>query len=204
MPLGVRLALVVGVTLLYALAFGVLRSLFRFGATPLAVLPVAVAGWLLGLRGGVIAGLSLILLNLALLALTGQSRDEMGVMLIEGGWAGFVALVLMGAVIGWLRDLREQLSRELIERKRAEDALQRERDFAESLIETAQAIILVLDTEGRIVRFNPYLEEISGYDLEEVQGQDWITTFLPQRDHERIRRLSRSGFHGLGNAGATI
>ena len=43
--------------------------------------------------------------------------------------------------------------------------LRRDRDFVEGLLETAQAIVLVLDTEGRIVRFNPYMEEISGYRL---------------------------------------
>jgi len=73
--------------------------------------------------------------------------------------------------------------------KRAEEALRRERDFADSLIETAQAIVLVLDTEGRIVRFNPYMEDISGYRLEEVQGKDWFTTFLPKPDRDRVREL---------------
>jgi PAS domain S-box-containing protein len=47
----------------------------------------------------------------------------------------------------------------------------------------------VLDPQGRIVRFNPYMEELSGYRLAEVQGQDWFSTFLPQRDHERIRQV---------------
>jgi PAS domain S-box-containing protein len=78
---------------------------------------------------------------------------------------------------------------DITERKRAEEALRSERDFAESLVETAQAIVLVLDTEGRIVRFNPYMEEISGYGLQEVQGKDWFTTFLPKRDQARIRTL---------------
>jgi PAS domain S-box-containing protein len=49
--------------------------------------------------------------------------------------------------------------------------------------------VLVLNTEGRIIRFNPHMEEISGYSLEEVQGKDWFTTFLPKRDHKRIREL---------------
>ncbi|MCP4538148.1 MAG: PAS domain S-box protein [Chloroflexi bacterium] len=68
-------------------------------------------------------------------------------------------------------------------------ALHKEKDFAESLVETAQTIVLMLDTEGRIVSFNSYLEEISGYRLEDVQGQDWFSIFLPQRDHERTRKL---------------
>ena len=54
---------------------------------------------------------------------------------------------------------------------------------------TAQAIVLVLDPEGRIVRFNPYLEEMAGYRLEEVQGKDWFTTFVPQRDQSHTREL---------------
>jgi len=80
-------------------------------------------------------------------------------------------------------------NRDITERKRAQEALRRERDFAKGLIETAQAIVLVLDTEGRIVRFNPYMEEISGYRPEEVQGKDWFTTFLPERDQDWVREL---------------
>jgi PAS domain S-box-containing protein len=89
--------------------------------------------------------------------------------------------------------LYRRARQEIAERMRAEQALRRERDFAESLVNTAQAIVLVLDPQGRIVRFNPYMEELSGYRLAEVQGKDWFRTFLPQRDHERIQQvLSRS------------
>jgi len=84
---------------------------------------------------------------------------------------------------------REEHITSLKEAKSAAKALRQERDFAESVIKTAQAIILVLDVKGRIVRFNPYLEEISGYSLDEVQGKDWFSTFLPGRDHTRIRAL---------------
>lgn len=78
---------------------------------------------------------------------------------------------------------------DITERKQVEEALQHERDFAESLIETAQVIVLALDLDGRIVRFNPYMEEISGYRLAEVQGKDWFSTFLPERGRERIHSL---------------
>jgi two-component system sensor kinase FixL len=66
--------------------------------------------------------------------------------------------------------------------------LQRElENLAESIIETAQMIILVLDSAGRIVRFNPYLEEISGYRLSEVQGQDWFAVFVPEAERSAVR-----------------
>ncbi len=82
--------------------------------------------------------------------------------------------------------LAEQLGR-IAERIQAEKELRRERDFAESLIETAPAIVLVLDADGRIVRINPYMEEISGYRLEDVIGKDWFKTFLPRRNRDRTR-----------------
>ena len=78
---------------------------------------------------------------------------------------------------------------DVTERVQAEEALQKERDFAESLLDTAQAIILVLDVDGRIVRFNPYMEEISGYSLAEIKGKDWFGTFLPVQSQATIRDL---------------
>ena len=87
----------------------------------------------------------------------------------------------------------EQLRSDVAARVRVEEELRQEKDFAESLVETAQAIILVLDTEGRIVSFNPYLETISGYCLEEVRGKDWIDTFLPERDRAAAEASAGAG-----------
>lgn len=90
-----------------------------------------------------------------------------------------------------------------------QEEIRRQRDFAESLIETAQAIVLVLDTQGCIVRYNPYLEELSGYRLEDKIGQDWFDTFLPSSDRQRAResfartiRYSRAG--GMINPICTV
>jgi PAS domain S-box-containing protein len=77
--------------------------------------------------------------------------------------------------------------RDITERKAMEEALRRERDFAESLVETAQTIVLVLDCDGRIVRFNRYLEQISGHLLEDVRGESWFEIFLPPGDQPRVR-----------------
>ena len=84
----------------------------------------------------------------------------------------------------------------VIVRKEAEDDLRRERDFAEGLIETAQVIILVLDTQGQILQFNPYFEALSGYPLEETQGKNWFDAFVPEseREAQRERFLSAIQF----------
>ncbi len=52
--------------------------------------------------------------------------------------------------------------------------------------ELAQAIILVLDKEGKIVSANRHLETVTGYRPAEVIGKDWFTTLLPPRDQGRI------------------
>lgn len=61
--------------------------------------------------------------------------------------------------------------------------------LGEAIIKSAQHIVLVLDTDGRIVRINPYLENLSGWLLSEVRGRDWFKTFLPEKDQQRIRAL---------------
>ena len=90
---------------------------------------------------------------------------------------------------------------DITERKRTEVALRTEKEYSESIVNTAQVIILVLDTEGRIVSFNPYMEEVSGYRIEEVAGKDWFATFLPEYDQEHIRRLFRQAISNIQTQG---
>jgi PAS domain S-box-containing protein len=77
----------------------------------------------------------------------------------------------------------------ITEYERSKNDLQKEKYFAESLIETAQIIVLVLDTKGRIVRFNKFTEELTGYRLDEVQGKDWFKTFLPTQTRQKTRNI---------------
>ena len=92
-------------------------------------------------------------------------------------------------------------------RKQMEEALRSERNFAENLVETAQAIILVLDPDGRIIRFNSYLETLTGYSLEEVRGKDWFSTFLSPGNGAAIRALFRKAIDDIqtrGNVSAIV
>jgi PAS domain S-box-containing protein len=91
--------------------------------------------------------------------------------------------------------------RDITERKEAAEEIRRERDLAEGLIAGAPAIVLLLDAEGRIVRFNPYMEEISGYSLEQVRGRNFFQTFLPERDRARIQELFARTIQGADTSG---
>jgi len=52
-----------------------------------------------------------------------------------------------------------------------ERALREERNFAKTVLETAGALVVVLDRQGRIRRFNRACEETTGYSAAEVQGR---------------------------------
>jgi PAS domain S-box-containing protein len=90
---------------------------------------------------------------------------------------------------------------DITERMHLHDALRHEKEFADSLIDTAQVIILVLDTAGCVVRFNPYFEQLSGYSLAEVKGKAWMDTFLPEREQARIRAVFEAATHGRNTVG---
>ena len=88
-----------------------------------------------------------------------------------------------------LQTANSRLEAEVVESRRLQEAVRLEHEFSEQIIDTVQAIVLVLDTQGRIIRFNRQLEQISGYRLDEVRGRDWFETFLPQRDRQKIREV---------------
>jgi two-component system sensor kinase FixL len=79
--------------------------------------------------------------------------------------------------------------RDVGERLATEQALRTQRGFSERLIETAQMIILVLDGSRRIVRYNAYMEQVSGRRLADVRGADYLATFIPERERPRVSAL---------------
>lgn len=77
---------------------------------------------------------------------------------------------------------------DITDRKLAEQALQEERNYANALLDTVGALVVVLDREGRIVRFNRACEQITGYSFEEVRGEPLWDRLLRPKDIDRIKR----------------
>ncbi len=105
-----------------------------------------------------------------------------------------------GETAGQVVVARDVTARVAAQRAAAE-ALREERDFADGLVEIAPVIVLVLDAEGRVVRFNKFLEELSGFTLEEVRGQDWADTFGPEDAREAMRESFERSVRGSPNLG---
>jgi len=144
-PPGVRLAVVLTSSLLYVAAFFLLRTIMDEGATSLSIVPVCLAGWLFGLRGGLAGAGVTVLLNVALLQATGGIGWTL---MQEGAATGIVALFLIGPVVGIMSDLAERLQEELEERARTERALRKRTDQMEALHDISMRITSHLDLDA--------------------------------------------------------
>ena len=95
----------------YVLAFVLLHNLLGDLVFLPAALLVAVVGWLWGLWAGVLAGVLTFPLLLLLLSLFGQA---VGIRLFQSGlFVGTPVMVAIGAMVGWLREIHEQIHKQV-------------------------------------------------------------------------------------------
>ena len=89
------------------------------------------------------------------------------------------------------------MARDITDRVNAQADLRAERDFVSAILDTAPSLIMVLDAQGHIVRYNRACEELSGVSMSEVAGQPvWDVPFVLDEDRADVRegipRLSAS------------
>jgi PAS domain S-box-containing protein len=96
------------------------------------------------------------------------------------------------AAFRWqLRDVSSSLT--------AERALRAERDFTESLLDCAQAIVLVLDEAGHILRTNPYLHRLTGRENHFLRGRSWAH-LLPEKERPAaLEMVEQARLFGLSS-----
>jgi diguanylate cyclase (GGDEF)-like protein/PAS domain S-box-containing protein len=82
------------------------------------------------------------------------------------------------------------VARNIAERRLANVELKKERDFSSAVLDIVGAQVVVLDREGRIVRFNRACELLSGYSFQEVRGKHiWeILTDEAAPTRSRVKR----------------
>ncbi|MBD2562842.1 MULTISPECIES: response regulator [Nostoc] len=83
----------------------------------------------------------------------------------------FLSFLILGIVYYFI-------SHEVRERKLTEETLNQERNFISAVLDTASALVIVLDTQGQIVRFNQACEQTTGYSFDEVRGRHFWNLFL--------------------------
>lgn len=63
--------------------------------------------------------------------------------------------------------------------------LEREKDFISSLLDTANSLILCLDSDRKIIVFNKECERVTGYAFTEIRDKDWRKLIFPDEGGRR-------------------
>ena len=92
------------------------------------------------------------------------------------------------AVRGILQDIDK--------RKRAELAVQQERDFNQIVADSLPGLFYVIDEQGRLLRASQNFEDLSGYSSEEISRMSFLDFFKETDKHlvaERLRQVFSEG-----------
>jgi len=108
-------------------------------------------------------------------------------------WDGseFTVEVRLTAIHLGGRTILHSLSRDITERKRAEEALRQEKGFSEATIDGLPGIFYVFDESGRLLRWNRQFEVVSGVPAEEMLYRLPTDFFETARDKALIQEAFR-------------
>jgi PAS domain S-box-containing protein/putative nucleotidyltransferase with HDIG domain len=159
----------------------------------LATLPVMTVAWFWGTRAGLTAVLLSLPVNTLLFNLAGAHPGGWNVILASGGGVGTVSLLLVGIVVGRLRDLETRVRQRTNELERANSGLREAEVKYRALVEQLPAAIyidVVSPTNPinyRAVYASPYFQTLLGYSAEEIIAQPdlWASLIHPD-DLEQV------------------
>lgn len=192
-PMWRRLGLAGLVVAVYVAAF---VPLYREGDTAvlaLSMFPVVILAWLFGAWGGLVAGVASVPVNALLLTVVG----EQGWYLIvrESGAEGSALVIVVGCVVGLLRDLGLRLDRHLTDWRTAERALRETEDRYRVLFERSRDPMYVSTAGGRVVEANDALVRLFGYSRAELLDLEVSQLYAEPGDRDRFRRkIDRDGW----------
>jgi PAS domain S-box-containing protein len=147
--------------------------------------------------------------NIPIIVTTAADDVGMAIRAIKGGADEYIIkdreyryLQMLPAVIEKAVEYRMSV----IERQRAEEALQHSEERFRAITSTAQDGIILMDSNGRIDFWNKSAEEIFGYSSREVLGQDLHFMLAPVEDYNRYKSSPHSpkGAFDFSHTGRTI
>lgn len=126
---------------------------------------------LAGRRRWIVLDAGMLGLGLALVVLLVHFQQDSPRSVLEGGLlAGLAALLLATLLV--VRDLLIRLTGE--------------RESLSAILGTMEALVVVFDPDGTIVRFNAGCERLTGYRAEEVEGRKTWESFVPERERDEV------------------
>ncbi len=84
---------------------------------------------------------------------------------------------------------RDTFALEVVERKKAEQALLKERDNAQKYLDVAGVMLVVINADGKVTHINKKGCQILGYDEKEIIGKNFFDNFLPEAMKNEVSRI---------------
>ena len=72
----------------------------------------------------------------------------------------------------------------------------KERKRAQQFLDVAAVLVVALDVDGNVTLINKKGCELLGYPEDQILGENWFRSFLPERDRERVRAVFDRIVHG--------
>ena len=90
----------------------------------------------------------------------------------------------------------QAIVRDITDRRRAKEALQREKAFLEQLFESAQEAIVMADNNGKTMRLNSEFGRLFGYECDEAIGRSVDELIAPKNLRDEAMTITEKVTHG--------
>ena len=115
--------------------------------------------------------------------LTGQEDHDVDREAVRAGASDYLVKGRINAI------LLERAIRYAAQQKQTQDALREQTEFVSAIIDTAGALVIVLDRFGYIARFNRACEHMTGWTFEEMFGKPFWDVLIADEDLEAVRAV---------------
>ncbi|MDF9408127.1 PAS domain S-box protein [Pelotomaculum isophthalicicum JI] len=120
------------------------------------------------------------------IVLTGHGDEQVAVTMMKAGANDYIpkSQISPGRLS---QSIRSVIYSHLMEEhvKQVEKELKESKEFFESIVKTAKALIVGLDLKGFVSLFNYHCEEVTGWKKEDAIGKEWIPNFIPAKSRQQ-------------------
>ena len=85
---------------------------------------------------------------------------------------------------------------DITDRKRAEDALRKEKERAQQYLDVAGVMMIVINDQGQVTLANKKACEVLGYEEHEITGKNWFDNFIQIENGNSVKRVFKQIMQG--------